>query len=143
LRGLSPQKADLVDEAYNHLLDRIGKVSPELTELLRKKYEDERQAFAKAAQDATPSQDPAYWAKSSCSKCYGRGILGKRHLFMPGTAAQSLCDSDGVKTMNSVTTVDVQCKCTTKSYQAWLVEFRTRYNVDVTAKEAGERENAA
>jgi len=29
------------------------------------------------AEKAKPSADPQYWAKPSCNKCYGRGLIGK------------------------------------------------------------------
>jgi len=134
-------KVATADKAYERLLESVNHISPDLTEALRRRYEEDRRDFAKAAQDFTPSQEPKYWAKKSCSKCYGRGILGKRHIFMPGTSAESVSLPDGSKVLvNSIMTHDLQCKCTQKRYQKWLVEFRRFYNAlkAQTLEEQGE-----
>ncbi len=142
-RTLGPSQLDTADKAYEHLLDIVGKVSPELTEVLQKKYEDDRREFTQAAQDMTPSHDPAYWAKSSCSKCYGRGIIGKRHFFMPGQSAKVVRGENGEKVLtNSVTKMDIRCKCASKGYQKWLATFRTFFNM-LKAQTAAEAITAA
>jgi hypothetical protein len=149
---IKPEKADIVDGAYEQLLQSANEVSPELTEMLRKKYEEDRQEFAQAAQDFMPTQDPDYWAKSSCSKCHGRGIIGKKHIFRPGVSAQTVRDAEGKKNIaNSVTKVDVRCTCTQKSYRKWLSGFRVFFNmlkaqtlaevVQTTEEERGESED--
>lgn len=138
---MTSNRADIANAAYEQLLDAVNKVNPALTDVLRKKYEEDRQEFVQAAKEFTPSQDPIYWAKRSCSKCYGRGIIGKRHVFMPGQPAKVMGEI-----LNSVSQIDITCKCTQKTYQKWLAEFRTFYNAlkaQTTAeKERGEVEHA-
>ena len=130
IRTPTSQQENRANKAYENLLDTVGNVvSPELQKALQAQYDKDRKEFSQAAQDFTPSHEPSYWAKSSCSKCYGRGIMGKKHIFMPRTAAQSVRGEDGKKTYtNSITTVDVRCSCTARSYKRWLAEFRTFYN---------------
>lgn len=149
-KPIDPAKADIADAAYEHLLEVVDKVSPELTDVLREKYEEDRREFAQAARDFMPSQEPGHWAQRGCSKCYGRGIIGKRHVFMPGEPARSIRGEDGTKTYaNSITTFDVQCRCTRKNFEKWMSEFRLFYNmlkaqtVAEETEQAGEEEHAA
>ena len=52
-----------------------------------------------------PSDDPAYWAKSSCKNCFGRGIIGtiKTTFAQDNTLQQKLL-----------------CDCARKKYRKWL-----------------------
>lgn len=148
-RTLGPTQLDMADKAYEHLLEVASHVDPKLTEVLQQKYEEDRREFSQAARDFMPSQDPAYWAKRGCSKCYGRGIIGKRHVFMPGESAQAVRE-DGEKTYaNSITTFDKQCRCTQKNFKKWMSDFRLFFNmlkaqtIAEAAQKAGEQEDGA
>jgi hypothetical protein len=52
-----------------------------------------------------PSIDPAYWAKSSCKECHGRGIVG------------NIKSSFG---KGNVVTQQLICSCAQKKYRKWL-----------------------
>jgi hypothetical protein len=128
-KPLSPDKAAKVEQAFSKALGKIEEINPEIAARVQKKYEEDRQEFAKAAQDFTPSQEPKYWAKKSCSKCYGRGIIGNRHVFLPDQPALSTVDETGRKRFtNSLGTRGISCSCAGKRYQKWLAEFRLFYN---------------
>lgn len=127
--GRLTRRSDRADEAIKALLGKAEAKDPALAQLLRQKYEEERQAFTQAAQEWTPSQEPKYWAKKSCNKCYGRGIIGKRHLFPNKEPAKSGIDEHGNKIyVNSLVKLDVRCSCTRTNYEKWLAEFRLFYN---------------
>lgn len=53
---------------------------------------------------AKPSSDPAYYAKSSCNSCYGRGIEGSISIKQPG--------------INYVN--ELVCSCARKRYKKWV-----------------------
>ena len=93
------------DEAFINLLRSLP---TEVADRLHKKYEDDRREFLQVVEDMTPSKDPAYWAKRSCTKCYGRGILG-------------------VVIKPSGERVTPACDCTSKLYSRWLVDVRRFY----------------
>lgn len=116
------QKAQ-VESSYQELL---GSVPPEVAERLRAKYEEDVDSFSGYVAEHDPSAgDPTFWAKKSCKKCYGRGIIGKRHLFTPGDSADA---QDGVYTNVSVT-VDMSCSCGKRRREKWLAEARRTYNL--------------
>ena len=118
-----------ITETYQELLSRVEEVNPEVAEALRRKYQEEEESFSKAAKDALPSADPKYWAKSSCTKCYGRGTRGTLQQFA-GPAK---------KGMPPAATNSLKCPCTLKNYKKWLVNFRESY---IAAKAAEGDSNA-
>lgn len=119
------------DVAEKSLENMLGQMDPRLAEMLKSKFDAESREFEKAAREADPSKgDPSYWAKRSCNKCYGRGIIGKRTVFRPNEGAKS--DGKGGYE-NQAFTLDVRCRCGAKKYQRWLAKFRLEYNA---AKEA-------
>jgi hypothetical protein len=124
-KPLSSKKADIAEGMYERLLETAGVVDPKLQDLLRQKYEEEEREFSLAANEAKPSNNPEYWAKKSCRKCYGRGIIGQRHIFRSN---ESAC-VEGKKYSNSMGYEGIGCKCTSKNYQKWLVDFRMFYNM--------------
>lgn len=117
---------DLEGSIHGELLKKIK--NEDLRDLLKKKYEEEAAAFSQAAQDFCPSTDNEYWAKKSCHKCYGRGIIGKRYVFPPSTKATSNKGVDGKKFYSNGFMLDAGCVCATKNYKKWLAEFRHWYN---------------
>jgi hypothetical protein len=129
-KPLSEKKQDIVEESFENLLGTLGEISPEVRDLLRKKYEEDEKRFGEAVRDAQPSTEPSYWAKKSCRKCYGRGIIGKQHFFMPGNPAKSEKNEEGKKSYtNSAGQTDIRCGCTAKTYKKWLADFRLQYNM--------------
>lgn len=110
----------IVDLAVENMLDSLD---PAVANNLRVKYNEDAEAFSQAARDACPSTEPAYWAKKSCHKCYGRGNLGTRTVFHPNRPAKA---TNKVYT-NGAFTLGVACSCTGKNYQKWLGEFRKFY----------------
>lgn len=56
------------------------------------------------SEKAKPSSEPSFWAKRSCKDCYGRGIVGKNTLTLPG---------------NNKTTFDLLCVCSKKNFKKW------------------------
>ncbi len=129
-KPLSADQAARAEQALDTALGKIEEVSPELAKKIQEKYEQDRREFAQAAQDFCPSQDADYWAKKSCRKCYGRGIIGTKHVFLRGAKAESGLDSEtGQKVYtNSMGKQELRCTCTSKNYQKWLAEFRLFYN---------------
>jgi len=104
----------------------------------------ENEEFSKAFKDCCPSQEAAHWAKKSCRKCYGRGILGKRHVFGGKKQAEVFLDTQtGDKIyLNAESTQDVHCSCTQKKFQKWLAEFR-RFYLALKAQNEGEANETA
>lgn len=111
-------RQQVVDSALENLL---GHLPPEVAERVHAKYSADREAFIAYVDSILPSKDPKYWAKSSCTKCCGRGILGI------------------LKTPLGVTETPA-CPCTAKKYSKWLVEARKAYN---TTKGTGTHETTA
>lgn len=91
------------------LMNMLRQLPPEVADRIHQKYEADRGAFLNYVKEHTPSQDPAYWAKRSCTKCHGRGILG------------TLVKPSGEKVVPA-------CPCTSKNYAKWMVEARQKYN---------------
>ncbi len=60
-----------------------------------------------AAEKAKPSSDPAYWAKKSCKRCYGRGI-------------------EGTQLTGSVRN-EIACSCAVTKFMAWRADFIKNY----------------
>jgi len=113
---------DLQDAYVRKILDSAYAVSPALGKALERKFQEDDQAFRAAAAEAVPSQEPSFWARSGCKKCYGRGTLGTVY---PSTAA--------------VSGEVLKCACTTKRFQDWLKAFRKTY---AAKPEEGERDEA-
>ena len=108
---MNNRRNEQVDAALSNLLQKLP---PEVAERVHQKYEADRSEFIRFIEEQNPSQDPKYWAKRSCTKCNGRGILG------------TLRNVSGEKLL--------PCSCTSKNYSKWLVEQRRQYN---TTKGAG------
>jgi hypothetical protein len=77
-----------------------------------------------------PSSDPAYWAKTGCKDCLGRGVVGKQTL----------------KTKGDNTIINsLLCSCARKKYRAWVEktadEMRSKSKVDLVKKEEGSNGN--
>lgn len=96
----------IADASFVNLL---ASVPPDVAARLTEKYEADRAEFLKVVEDMVPSKEPKYWAKPSCAKCNGRGIIGT--LIKP-----------------SGETAVPACSCTEKNYSKWLVEIRRFYN---------------
>lgn len=114
---------NLDNTPYESLLERIS--DDRLREAVREKYEEDVKEFTAAAEDFKPSTEHSYWAKNSCHKCYGRGIIGTRHVFPPEVAAESAEEGKGYK--NSFA-LSYYCPCGNKNYKKWLKGFREFYN---------------
>jgi hypothetical protein len=100
------------DDPAERLLRAVDRIDPRLGNTVRQKFEADYTAFSKEAEEATPSQDPAYWAKPSCRHCHGRGTMGTlRTSTKPDAPASKLL-----------------CECAAKGYQKWLASFRREYN---------------
>lgn len=107
-----------VDDAVVNMFRHLP---PAVADRVHQKYERDRSAFLDFVTENTPSQEPSYWAKRSCTKCHGRGILGT--LVKP-----------------SGETVVPACSCTSKNYAKWLIEMRQKYNA---SKEQGHEKTTA
>lgn len=114
--------------AYERLLEE--KIKDErLRELVKKKYDEEAAAFSQAAKDFCPSDDHAYWAKKSCNKCFGRGIIGTQYIFSTDSPAKVIKNEDtGKSSYENGFSLEAKCNCTTKNYKKWLTLFRRWYN---------------
>lgn len=108
---LTEVQTKIAGEALNALMNTVTARNPELAKVLKRKYIDDELAFSSAAKEACPSNDPAYWAKSSCNKCYGRGIMGQ---LVPNPKSEDR--------------VPLGCRCIEKSYRRWLAAFRLVFN---------------
>ena len=107
-----------MDKIEKSLLNMFGNLPEAVAERVRAKYEEDRQEFLDFVKANTPSQAPGYWAARSCTKCYGRGIIGE--LLRDGVNKQPLV-----------------CHCVAKTYQAWLTEQRKVFNNKKREKEQG------
>lgn len=117
---------DVIDTSLDNML---SSVDPKVADLLKEKYEKDAQEFSEAAQDAAPSNQPGYWAKKSCNRCFGSGIMGTKHVFSPGTSAKMVRDEDGNKKYDNCSfQLSVRCSCSENRYGRWLKEFRKFYN---------------
>lgn len=105
--------SDIVDKAYQRLVDSAYKVDPRLGDILIKKYEEDRNDFLGAVKLAIEGRPKVSWAKSSCHKCYGSGIIGVRG------------------------TEQLYCSCIEKEFLKWLKDFRAEY-----LKEKGHEKNS-
>lgn len=101
-------------DVENSIEELLSRLPTEVANRVRQKYDDDRQEFLQAVKDMTPQKGPEYWANKSCTKCYGRGIIGERVSYPPKP---------------------VYCTCISKNYKKWLVEVRRFYNA---LKKAGD-----
>ena len=108
---LTEVQSKIAAEAFRALMEKARELDPKLDKILRAKYIDDEMAFSKAARELCPSDDPKYWAKSSCNKCYGRGIIGHK-----------------VPAPKSKERTPLSCRCIEKAYRRWLVTFRLAFN---------------
>jgi len=77
---------------------------PELETVLQNlRYNDYREEI----EEAKPSPDPKYWARSGCNKCHGRGTVGM--------TSRKVGD-------NTIKSYEL-CDCATKAWQKWQDEF--------------------
>lgn len=109
------------DKADAAIVNMFRNLPPAVADKLHEKYEEDRRKFIEWLQTVVPSKDPRYWAKRSCTKCHGCGILG------------TLTTPSGEKVVPA-------CSCTEKRYRAWMIEQRRVYN---TLKEQGHETKTA
>jgi hypothetical protein len=64
--------------------------------------------FRAQIEEAKPSGDPEYWAKSNCKLCHGRGIMGTTTSLIGGT--------------NKLVTPQT-CSCASAAWQKWQDDF--------------------
>lgn len=100
----------LANKAEASIYNLLQNLPPEVAEIVKQKYEDDRAAYLQVVAEMMPSKDPKYWAKRSCTRCHGRGILG------------TLINPSGTQI------VVPPCSCTAKKYKAWLIDVRKFYN---------------
>lgn len=91
-----------VDAFYNNLISKLPKP---VGKRVRELFEQDENAFMKAANEALPSQQPGYWAKPSCKKCHGRGFTA----------------------INYHTQEAIRCSCVQKNYLKWMRNFRLQF----------------
>lgn len=96
---------DRIETTVSDLMTRLPKP---VAARVREKYEEDREEYLQVVEDMRPSSKASYWAKPSCTKCHGRGIIGDKVL------------SDGTKQ-------SISCSCMEKRYQKWLVDVRKYY----------------
>ncbi|NBU69899.1 MAG: hypothetical protein EBS53_00375 [Bacteroidetes bacterium] len=96
----------VVEDSISNLFKNLP---PEVAERVRAKYEADREEFLEYVRSNTPSNSPGFWASRSCTKCYGRGIIGE--LTRPGGQKAPLV-----------------CHCVSKNYQIWLTDQRKVFN---------------
>lgn len=109
------------EKVDSSLVNMYRNLPPAVAERLQAKYEADRQEFIQWLESRIPSKEPKYWAKSSCTKCHGRGILG------------TLTTPSGEKVVPA-------CSCTEKRYRVWMIEQRKLFNVE---KEQGHEKTTA
>ena len=95
--------SEIIDEAYQRLVDSAYKADPRLGDLLIQKYEKDREDFLEAIKAEIDLRDKTYWAKHSCKRCYGSGIMGT---------------SQGE---------NVYCSCISKNFMKWIPTFRKEF----------------
>lgn len=124
---------DLITASYKSLMSKIEAKNPELAQHIKEKYQQEEEAFNKAADEAIPSKESKYWAKPSCNKCHGRGIKGTLHHFSGPKS----------KDTQPIFSQPLGCQCTHNNYKKWLKAFRVQYvqYVQDKAVKAKERTN--
>lgn len=88
---------------FQDLLEVLPK---DVADRVYKKYEEDRAEFIQVVKDMTPNKGPEYWANRSCTKCYGRGIIGVRVSHPPKP---------------------LPCKCVDKAYKRFVIDVRKFY----------------
>ena len=94
---------DIVDDSYQKLVNAAYNTDPRLGDLLVKKYEEDREEFMEAIKVEISTRANTSWAKASCKKCYGSGIIGTRSL------------------------ENVYCSCVNKGFLKWIPTFRKSF----------------
>jgi hypothetical protein len=69
------------------------------------------------SEKAKPTSEPAYWAKRSCNRCYGRGIVGN---------VERKVDTNTV-------VVPLLCNCANRNFGKWREEWIKQYKLHHTA----------
>lgn len=112
-----------IDQSYENMFKNLD---PEVAQRLKQKYDADAKEFDQAVEDFDPSQGKkAYWAKNSCKRCYGRGIIGTRYVFRPDEPAIS----DGLRGYsNAAFTLPQECRCGDRAYYKWVANFRKFFN---------------
>lgn len=98
-------------DVYRAILKAAEEAHPKLAKALYNKYDEDRTAFIAAFEKDTEGKTHRDWAKPSCKKCYGTGIIGRR-------------DSQ-----------ELYCRCVEKNYFKYLKAFREEYNSKRDEKE--------
>lgn len=97
------------EQTETALTQMLQSLPPSVAQRVHEKYEADRSEFLKFVEEQKQPQDPKHWAKRSCTKCNGRGILG------------TLVKPSGEEVVPA-------CSCTSKNYAKWLVKLRQEYN---------------
>lgn len=93
----------LIDQS---LISLFQTLPPEVAERVKSKYDQDRAEFMQVVKDMTPSKGPEFWAKPSCTRCHGRGMIG---LLVSNQSKPLLCT------------------CIEKRYRFWLKDVRRYY----------------
>jgi hypothetical protein len=64
--------------------------------------------YREEIEQAKPSSDPAYWAKSGCKDCHGRGVFGIVYTKLG---------------KNNTLKHEKVCSCVTKAWRKWQDKF--------------------
>lgn len=99
-------KDEVIEDSIVNLFKSLP---PAVADRVREKYEADRAEFLRFVEAQDVPKDSTYWAKDSCTKCNGRGILG------------TLVKPSGEEVLPV-------CSCVAKNYSKWLVEQRKVYN---------------
>lgn len=83
-------------KTHEDVLEAAYKVDQRLGDALHRKYEERRNQILDFVERKSPSKSPEYWAKITCNKCVGRGLV----------------------TINDQPHI---CKCSLKNYQKWTL----------------------
>lgn len=104
MRTRTQQSRDnIIDNSLAKLLEGQD---PEVASIIAQKWARDQQVFFEAVKEAQGDKKPEEYSKSNCKHCYGRGYI-----------ATLIHDNS-----------KVICRCSTKNYQKWLVEFREDFN---------------
>lgn len=106
-------------EAYNALL---ASLPPEVATIVKSKMEDDALKFQEKVELLERDKPLSFWAKYSCTKCHGRGIIGKRLVFTGDASV------DSSEASNVDQKVDVPCTCVSRGKMKWLKDLRLQYN---------------
>jgi hypothetical protein len=99
-------QAQRINDSLDNLLRNLP---PAVAARVQEKYDRDRTEFTAWLQTREQPKTAAEWAKRSCTKCHGRGIIG------------TLTKPSGEQVVPA-------CPCTEKNYRAWLKTQREIYN---------------